>query len=175
MREVRCYIRDKGWLLRLTRTAFSLHLKLNKLEAELGYFPSVEEAADLLDEREEDISKVRVVGKPVCYINDDSFNYPGSLTTVGAEIPNSIENSFILSKEEDVAEAVADKFLLIELLDELASEIAPIEIAVLKYLLEGYSQKQASEKFNVSLMKISRIREKVVLLLRKGVSLTNKV
>ena len=47
VREIRCFLRDSGSIIRPTRTANELIHKINRIDKELGYTPPIEELAEM--------------------------------------------------------------------------------------------------------------------------------
>ena len=157
VREVRCYLRDSANIIRLTRTAHSLLNEIRKIENDLGYLPTVEELAVLLDEKEEKISKVLRVGKPVKYLEEH--------VQVNRVCNNPQQDISYMDMIDDTAEdiegIVVDKVYIDSILSTIKEKLTDVEIKVLYSQLNGHSQTQTAKDHSISQMRVSRIIKKI--------------
>lgn len=153
-REIRCFLRDSASIIRPTRTANELIQKINRLEHELGYTPTTEDLAVILDESEERITKALRVGQPVKYLEESIGQGEKKLTYM-----DFIEDSASLEVD------VIDKVYTESVIDSVSSKLSDKEISVLNLRVSGLNQTQTAEKENISQMRVSRIMKKVAHLL----------
>lgn len=166
VREIRCYIRDSASIVRLTRTAHSLMTEIKRTETDLGYMPTVEELAYLLDEKEEKITKVLRVGKPVKYL-DEYMHFDNDTQSV----------SFLdlMDDSENVESFITDKVYIDNVIESIRNKLADVEVEVLKSQIDGYSQTQTAKDLDISQMRVSRIIKKVAHLLKDDTDLIGGV
>jgi RNA polymerase sigma factor (sigma-70 family) len=166
VREVRCYIRDSASIVRLTRTAHSLMNDIKRVESDLGYMPTVEELSYLLDEKEEKVSKVMQIGKPVKYL-DEYMHFDNATQSVS--FLDLVDNT------EDVEAYVTDIVYIDSVIDSIRSKISDIDVDVIKSQISGVSQTQTAKDLNISQMRVSRIIKKVANLIRNNTDLMEEV
>jgi RNA polymerase sigma factor (sigma-70 family) len=162
VREIKCFLRDSASIIRPTRTANELIHRINRLENELGYLPSVEELADILDEPEERITKALRVGQPVKYLDE-----PMKRGSVDAGTVNSTSIDFI-EDAQDVEMSVVDKVYVDSLIEAVSDRLSTQEIKVLSLRASGINQTQTAERLGISQMRVSRIMKKVAGILKSS-------
>lgn len=158
VREIRCFLRDSGSIIRPTRTANELIYKIYKTEQELGYSPSLEDLAELLDEPIEKIVKAKKIGRSVKYLDEPVSSH--------GDEGNCSMLDFI-QDEIAVEDEVLDKVYVDSILDAVRDVLTEKEISILEHRISGLNQTQTAEKEDVSQMRVSRIMKKVAKLLRE--------
>lgn len=151
IREIRCYLRDSSHIIRPTRTAHALILKINRAEGSLGYMPSVEDLALLLDESEDKISKALQIGNGVGYLDE----------TVETENSLPVSLMDLLGGNPSFEEDALENLYMDDVIDYLSEKLSAIELTILKLRLSGLSQSEAARHENVSLMRVSRTLKKI--------------
>ncbi len=164
VREIRCFLRDSGSIIRPTRTANELINKIRKIENEFGYLPSVEELEDLLGENREKINKALQVGRTVKYLDEE--------VAAGGE-QSSLTLLDLIDSNSDLEDDILDKVYVDSVLDKLSDKLTEKEMNVLRLRLAGYSQTQTAAKEHISQMRVSRIMKKVALLIKEHPDLKN--
>jgi RNA polymerase sigma-B factor/RNA polymerase sporulation-specific sigma factor len=159
VREVRCYIRDSSNIIRLTRTAHTLLNDIRKVEAELGYSPSTEDLAVLLNESEDKITKALQLGKPIKYLDENVQMADGGDTQYS-------QMQLIEDTGVPIDFDVVDKVYIESIIDSIRDKLTDTEIKVLYSQLDGYSQTQTAKEQNISQMKVSRIIKKIANLVK---------
>lgn len=161
VREIKCYLRDSANIIRPTRTANELINRINRLESELGYLPSVEDIALILDEAEDRVKKALQIGKTVKYLDEpirknSDMIYENSVTTALDLVQDNVE----------IEAEVLDKVLIDTVIESISDSLSEKEISVLRNRIDGFSQTQTADKENISQMRVSRIMKKVASLLK---------
>lgn len=167
VREVRCFLRDTGGIIRPTRTAKDLLNKIYRVENELGYLPTTEELSYLLDENENKIIKVLQVGRPVKYL-DDFISLPSS----GSATQDSITLKDTLNDSIEVENTLVETMYIESILNYLKHKLTDREYDVLNMRLLGYSQTETANVLNISPMKVSRALKKTANILSDDVKCT---
>lgn len=160
VREVRCFLRDTGGIIRPTRTAKDLLNRIYRIENELGYLPSTEELSELLDEDIDKITKVLQVGRPVKYLDEPiSFVSPTSSNSLlkdsGITLKDTIDDFL------EVEDMLVNEIHARNILDYLEHRLSTREYEILKTRLLGYSQTETAKELNISPMKVSRALKKI--------------
>lgn len=164
MREVRCYLRDSVNIMRISRNAQRILRELRNLEEILGYAPSVEEAAEELEENSNAITKALIIGQPMKYLDAPRARISReegghSFAWAGGDTPYLIDDS---PNPEDKA---LDKIYIQEVLQYLDGKLTPFEKEILYQQLEGTTQVQIAKEHGVSHMKVSRVMNKIMSLI----------
>lgn len=155
VREIKSYLRDSSCIIRPTRTANDLMNRIGRLEQQLGYLPSPEDLAIMLDSDEEKVKKALKIGKTVKYLDEPAIhNNSGGANEVVTHLD-------LIKDEIDVEEYVVDKVIVDGIVDEISDSLTDKESAVLKARLAGYSQTEVAELMDISPIKVSRIIKKV--------------
>ncbi|WMT39249.1 sigma-70 family RNA polymerase sigma factor [Paenibacillus sp. D2_2] len=157
VREIRCFLRDSASIIRPTRTANELINKINRLEYEVGYLPSIPDIAIMLDEDEEKITKALQVGKGVKYLDEP----------VGTDVQQSqvITLLDVIDSGEGIEDGVIDKIYVDAVIESVKRKLSEKELNVLERRLQGFNQTQTADIEDVSQMRVSRIMRKVARLL----------
>lgn len=155
VREINCFLRDSGTIVRPTRTATTILQHIHKVEADLGYLPSIEELSVLLGENVDQIKKALDVGRPVKYLQEPFFQ--------GSSASNEVSTAMDVLKDEgkDVEEYVLDKLYVASVLGQLQEHITTKEWQILQLRMAGYNQTQTAQFLNVSQMCVSRAMKKI--------------
>lgn len=155
VREIRCFLRDSGSIIRPTRTAKDLINRINHIENDLGYMPSVDELGDLLDEDKGKIVKALQVGRPIKYL-DETIARTDDMTLLD-----------MIDCSEEVEEDIVQEIFVSNVIEALTEKLTPLELDVLKMRLHGLSQTHTANKENISPMKVSRIMKKIAGLIQE--------
>jgi RNA polymerase sporulation-specific sigma factor len=161
VREIKCYLRDSANIIRPTRTANELINRISRLEAELGYQPSIADVAIILDEPEERVKKALQIGKTVKYLDEP----------ISKDISNGYGENYLTSLDlvpdaMDIERDVLDKLLIDSVIQSIQDKLTSREVEVLKDRINGYNQTQSAERCNMSQMRVNRIMKKVAYLLQ---------
>lgn len=167
VREIRCFLRDNGNIVRPTRTANELINRIHKLENDLGYLPSVEDITMMLNEDEEKVQKALRVGKSVKYLDEPLKKEAGSFDEE-ITLLNLLESSY------NTEEEVLDKVYVDNIIKVVQKKLSEREADVLREKVEGLNQTQIAKKKNISQMKVSRIMKKIAKLLKEDKSIEFK-
>lgn len=159
VREIRCFLRDSASIIRPTRTANDLINRINRIEHELAYMPSVCDLAYLLDEDEEKITKALQVGQSVKYLDEP-------LRNSGASSDLYVTRMDLIEDSAGIEDEVLDKVYVDAILSTVKKKLSEKEINVLKHRIEGLNQTQTAEKEGISQMRVSRIMKKVARMLK---------
>jgi RNA polymerase sigma factor (sigma-70 family) len=162
VREIKCYLRDSANIIRPTRTANELINRIGRLEAELGYLPSIDDISIMLDEQEERVKKALQIGKTVKYL-DEPVSSPRN--NLGASTVPITSLDLIVDGAELEADVV-DKVLVDSIIDSIRDKLTDKEVSVLRHRIDGFSQTQTANKESISQMRVSRIVKKVATLLK---------
>lgn len=157
VREIRCFLRDSASIIRPTRTANELINRINRVEYEMGYLPSIPDIAMMLDEDEEKITKALRVGKGVKYLDEP----------VGSDIQQSqvVTLLDIIDSGEGIEDGVVDKVYVDAVIESVKRKLNEKELSVLKRRLEGFNQTQTADIEDISQMRVTRIMRKVARML----------
>lgn len=161
VREVRCFLRDSASIIRPTRTANELIHKIKRAEQDLGYLPSVEDLAFLLDECDSKIIKAMQIGQSVKYLDEPI----SSIQSQELTLLDTVESG--VGIEEDII----DKVYVDSLIDTVKERLSQKELSVLHHRISGFNQTQTAKKEEISQMRVSRIMKKVAKLLEDEVQL----
>lgn len=164
-REIKCFLRDSANIIRPTRAANELMVKISKLENELGYLPSVEDLAIMLDATEAQITKALQIGKTVKYLDDPQISRQhgyGGFEDKTVTLLDLIEDTSV-----EVEQDVLDKLYTESVIEQIKSKLSPKELQVLNWRLQGYNKTQTANLENISQMRVSRIMKKVEEIVRK--------
>jgi len=163
VREIRSYLRDSTNILRPTRTANALINKINKIEYDLGYLPSIEELVKMLGEKEWKITKALQVGQPVKYLEEPIKG--DSLLECNIPLIETISESDVFDSQ-GLEEQILDQLYVNDLISSIKHKLSNKELQVLKTRVEeGLNQSQTAVKEQISQMRVSRIMRKVAKLL----------
>lgn len=162
VREIRCFLRDSGSIIRPTRTANELMYKIAKIEQDLGYKPSAEELADILGEKLDKVSKALKIGRAVKYL-DEPISAGGDGTHGTCSLLDFVEgNKF------DIEIDVVDKIYVDSIIDAIRDTLSDKEVSIVKKRISGLNQTQTAKKENVSQMRVSRVIKKVAKILENS-------
>lgn len=156
VREVRCFIRDHHSIIRLTRTANDLIVKIRRLEVDLGYRPPPEFISDILRESKEKVVKALQVGQQVKYLDEPINDSP----TKDATLLDLLEDG------TDIEDSVSNKLYVDNLIEAVKKVLSKREKEIFELRLNGLNQTQVAKKINVSPMKVSRVMQKITRLLK---------
>lgn len=171
VREIRCFLRDSGSIMRPTRTARDLINRINRIENEFGYLPSVEDLSILLDVKEDKIKKALQVGRPVKYLHE-------RISNAGKDGGWGYETTlldFIEDTSEKLEDKVIDQLYIDSVVNALGHYLSDLELQVLKLRLSGLSQTQTAKKKNISQMRVSRIMKKIANIIRNTPELSDLI
>lgn len=158
IREIQNYLRNKGKLIRLTRTAHNTLIKTQSyLEDKYYNYLPVEEIAEITGESKEKI------------IDVTSANNVSSLYTP-LKMQESNKQLYLvdtIADETDYEQNVIENIYLDELLKTIRSKLDELENDVLTEKLKGLTQKQIAENKNISKMRVNRILKKVRKIIEK--------
>ncbi|GED68070.1 hypothetical protein BRE01_17720 [Brevibacillus reuszeri] len=156
VREINCFLRDTGTIIRPTRSATTIITHISRIETEFGYLPPVEELSILLGEDVNKIKKALDVGRPVKYLHE-----PFKPASSSFDAPTSTVLDILEDEEKDVEEFVIDKIYVETLLERLKIHLTSKEWRVLQLRMQGFNQTQTAEKLKISQMSVSRIMNKI--------------
>lgn len=151
-REIRCFLRDNGSVIRPTRKASELLYRIHKIEDDLGYLPPLEEVADILDANLEQVIKAVRIGKTVHYLDVTiSTDYDGAISFVDT-----------INDDIDVEGEVLDEMYGGELDKLLKRILSTQEYKVLQYRLQGdMTKNQIASNLGISKMRVNRMLKKI--------------
>ena len=152
VREIRCFLRDSGSIIRPTRTANELIHKINRIDKELGYTPPIEELAEMLGSDVEKVTKAIQIGRTVKYLDEP---VTGDSDTGCVSMLDYVTEDFSLEEE------VLDVVYVDSLIDEIKDCLSEKEESILRVRLSGLNQTQTAEKEDVSQMRVNRVMRKV--------------
>lgn len=157
VREVKCYLRDSGRVLRLSRSAYHLNCKISKLLNENGSDMSFGEIAEALETKVSEVEKVMTTGGMVMSLDN----------TVRGEGQSEDITYVELMPDNDTAieEEVVDIAYIEKVLDNIREQLTPTEVTVLDCKLENMTQLKIAEEAGVSRDAVrdilKRIRERM--------------
>lgn len=157
-REIKCFLRDQGNMIKPTRSASELTYKITKLRREhpYGEYLSNSEIARLLQAAESEVDRA------LALINNTA--YTEELFPVNEYGTENIKDDYNL-EEEAIAEMEAKA-----LIDKLLEKMDDTEKLVLKMRLKGnLSQAQTAKTIGITEMKVSRILKKIRNLTDKAI------
>jgi RNA polymerase sporulation-specific sigma factor len=154
VREVRCFLRDSASIIRPTRTANSLINKIKRVENDLGYSPTIDDLAILLDEPAEKITKALQIGQTVKYLDEPISSVQSQELT----LLDTVECG------AGIEEDILDKVYVDTLLGAVREKLSEKELRVLNHRMSGFNQTQTAKRENISQMRVSRIMKKVAKL-----------
>lgn len=141
VREVKCFLRDSGHVIRPSRSAYGLNYKIAKLLEGSTEELSNREIAEALNEPMELVEKASTVGKRVLYLCDcvegggeSSMTYIDAITDVTSEYSHK----------------VVDRLYVEEVLKNVSEQLDKRERYVLNGRLNNLSQKKMAEQLGVS-------------------------
>ncbi|MFF2480291.1 sigma-70 family RNA polymerase sigma factor [Paenibacillus sp. NPDC058071] len=152
VREVRCFLRDSANIVRPTRTANELMHQIHRLENELGYRPATPEIADVLNVKEEQVTKALCVGQPVKYLDEP-------LKQAAEDMFRATAADY-LEDDLNIEHFVVDKVYTDSIIDSIRNRLTETELRVLKLRVSGLNQTQTAETENLSQMRVNRIMKK---------------
>lgn len=143
-REIKCYLRDNGNILRLTRTASELSCQIENLSKTHGDL-TPEEIASSLKVDVEKINKALTVGK-IMYAEEIE--------------QDSIQS--LVSDDSDIEKEIIDNISYDTLINKIFDRLDEVEKKVFekKYIQEEHHKVIASD-LNINKMKVARIVEKI--------------
>ncbi len=155
--DLRNYIRDKGGIMRTSRTTRSLLHKMQKVrdQFEQNYFrePTLQELADAMEISREELIKV--------ILQRDQAMVTSLDVTVNEEESDTLA-SFIGALEQGYKQ-VDDQ----NLVDWIKNHTNPQEFALLEFrFIDDLSQRETAKKLGVSQMQISRLEKRIVTRLK---------
>lgn len=161
MREVRCFLRDKGRVLKLTRSAFTLY---NKVQNYLKDYDDadipVDQIIQELNIKESELKKVLTVGLPPLELDN---NIAGNLTF----------KDVLVDEKCDIELEIIDKLYVDKLLKTIQFKLGKVDISVLEKRLQGMTQTQIAESEDISKMRVNRILKKVAKLIEAEINQKN--
>jgi len=155
--EIKAYLREKGRLLRLTRSAYDLYTKLSNYLKDVTYdkHVPVETIANELGVSVEEVEKVLSVGvepirMPMRENNQDESN----------EI-NSVLYTPIIDEDTHVEDAAIEDLYLDQLLDIVRSKLNERDKRILNAKLKGLTHAEIAEKEDIAKITVTRTMNKV--------------
>lgn len=139
--EINQFLYNDSKLVRLSRSAVDLVKRMEQVENELGYFPTNNEMAVLLN-------------VPVSRV-EEVLRFATSLT----ELDNSEFELQIEDRGASYEDSVANKVYVERLIGE--SDLDDFELKVAEYIMEGDNNSQIAEKLGVYPMTINRAIERI--------------
>lgn len=154
--EIKRYFRDKGWVVRVPRSAKELHLLVRRatdeLAAELGRSPNVNEIAERLGvERDDVVRGLAATAASQVGSLDATFN------TSTAHGDDAADRSVALSVEETGFGEQLDQQVVADLLERLPERER--EILRLRFY-HDQSQSEIADAMGISQMHVSRLLRK---------------
>ncbi|UCZ52418.1 sigma-70 family RNA polymerase sigma factor [Bacillus shivajii] len=156
--EIKHYLRDYTWSMKVSRTIKDIGSKLTsateELRNKLGRMPQQDELARYLDITEEQLTEIVMAW--------DSYQ-PMSLSQPVQNEEDAVLIDILTSEEKGYDDIDMQLFL-----DELKQYLTPMEQEVFYYtVMKGLSQNKASLEIGISQMHVSRLRRRVVEKLSK--------
>jgi len=149
---IRRHFRDRGWLVRVPRSAHEVAMASNavteRLVVELGRQPSIEELAAAIDVRTKDV----VAARKAIHARDVT-----SLDVVPTEAGGSVGDRIGC---DDPRLAQLDNHLI--LMNALRTVNPAGQALLVMYFIEGLTQSQIADRLGVSQMQVSRRLGKVL-------------
>lgn len=167
VREIKHYLRNNYGVIRLTRKAHDILVGVKRIESSLGYMPSHEVLADMLNTTTSLIECVLRAGQQMVHMEDD---FPIGVTL--SEIKDSSEHKSSSfqnrsNEVEDVCEDVSTRLYVDELLKSVKEKLSKKEQKILEAKLNGISQVEMAKKLNLSAMKVSRVVKKIMKVVKE--------
>lgn len=148
VREIKYFLKLNSDLIRLPKSVITLLIKIENLEASLGYLPSYEEIASYLNLPVYKVKQVMQYYKPVKYLEELRFCSPYSYEEV-------------ISKPVYEIEKIEDDIFKEQLLEYLKQNLTPLEYEILQDRLNNISIRKIKEKYNISQAKLDSILSKI--------------
>lgn len=165
--EIRHYLRDKTSMIRAPREIKELSYRVHKITMELtqklGKTPTDEELARALQMPQRKIEEVYEMDRRTSIISIDQITENDSHGAQNTPIADKIPDE----NQEKEAGIFEDRIIIKDALDSLAEEDRKI---VVMCFFEGLTQKEISEKLNMSQMQVSRKMKKALSSLLKFVT-----
>lgn len=151
--EIKKYFRDKGSIIRLPRKIYEVFQKANRIRLKRmeydGYIPTIEEIAQTLKLEKKELDKCMAYENVINIISLDTPVYNDSSPLI----------NHIVGYEDNA-------FLILENKDFIKSSIKHLTNEEKRFIIHRYyrnmTQKQISERWNVSQMYISRLERKTL-------------
>ncbi|SNS20715.1 RNA polymerase sigma-B factor/RNA polymerase sporulation-specific sigma factor [Anaerovirgula multivorans] len=151
-REVKRFLRDKGSIIRPTRSASKLLLRISQLQEEMGYLPSVEDLAYILGETESSITKALTIGRHV--------------TPISVCLEDGCRAMLQDETGGEIEDGVVGKLYVDSILDMVRDKVTEKEMEIIEHMLKDCNQTQTAKSTGVSQMRVSRIMKKVAEMLK---------
>lgn len=160
--EVKDYIRTKGRLIKLPRSAHDLNIKIMDYTENIYYdkFIPVQKVAEEIEEDIDKVQKILTVGSlpefiPFCkknkYENNEIPNYKYELKDVNI----------------NVEEEIVEKIYLDQLLEAVKSQLNDRDKRIFKAKLNGETHEEIAKKEDISKITITRTMNKVRKILKE--------
>lgn len=162
VREIRCFLRDSASIMRPTRSANELINKINRIENDLGFLPSVEDLVILLGEPEAKVKKAIQIGRTVRYLDENIISH---------EQPQALTLLELIESNDALEQDVVDKVFTRSILVELATKLNALELKILQKRIMGYTQTQTAEATSLSQMRVSRTMKKIAKIIREDINI----
>jgi RNA polymerase sporulation-specific sigma factor len=155
--EVKDYLRDKGRLIRLPRSAHDLNTKVMNYTEDIYYdkFIPAEEVAERIDEDTDKVRKVLTVGSTPLLI---PFCKKGKYNSENESEMLEYEGE---DKSVDIENQVVEKIYLDQLLETIRSKLSERDKRILDGKLEGKTHEQIANEEDISKITITRTLNKI--------------
>lgn len=166
--EVKAYLREKGRLLRLTRSAYELNVKILDCLEDVYYdnYVPVNEIADELGEDTNKVQKVLSVGITPFRIHSRKYNIdenPPESITAFAPTP-------IVDHSIDVEDEIIEKMYLDYLLKTIRSKLTERDNRILDAKLEGKTHEQIAKNEDIAKITVTRTMNKIRKILKDTIN-----
>lgn len=157
--EVKDYLRGKGKLMRLPRSAHDLNIRVKTYTEDIYYdkYIPVEQVAEGLGEDPDEIRKVITVGGEPLLVPLRKRDY--------CEEDYSITSQVIgygtADRNVDIESSVVESIYIDQLLDAVRSKINERDIRILNAKLEGKTHEQIANEENISKITVTRTMNKI--------------
>lgn len=158
VREIRCFLRDSAKIIRPTRSANNLINRINKIEHELGYLPSIKDLAAILGEDEEKIEKAIRIGRSVRYLDEPISKKNDT---------NTITLLDTLNSGIEIEDDVLDRIYIDSILEKVKDRLSEKELRILQHRINGLTNLEVAEQENLSKMIVNQIMKKVARLIEE--------
>ena len=165
--EVKSYIRDKGKLIRLPRSAHDLNIKIKKHMENTYYdkYIPIEQVAKELGEDTEDVKKAITTGEPPLYASQQKKEQGSK-----GHKPNAYTAVDLIYQDKniDVEQEVIDLVYIDQLLDTVRSKLEERDMRILDAKLEGKTHEQIANEEDISKITVTRTMNKIRKILREA-------
>jgi len=156
VRDIKYYLKLNTDIVKLSRNAVNLIIRIKHLEGNLGYLPEPKEIAEKLNVSEQKVLQVLNYYKSTKYL-EESFN------------DTNYYFSNLLKEEESIKSLlkVEDEIFEEQILQHLSKHLTKKEYQILIDKINGLAKTEISKKYNISISQINNILKKAEKLIKE--------